>query len=191
MKHLEAQQAGHGRQSPVKIPSLPPKTSSQEILEAEVKELKGTLARLEKEYKKDKENLNSEVLQLELLIEAKIFREGELESQLEDVRRALAESKRSSFAASRSAAITTIANGDLPQLRNHESPRRGKSTVQPDRGSVSSIASYSNKQDGSGGELPSGRRSASQYSEEDYDDGLCEICKEDHAVEVSAGLPAN
>ena len=181
MEQLETQQAGKGSHTPVNLPVLPPKTSSQELLEAEVKELKGTLARLEKEYKKDKENLNSEVLQLELLVEAKIFREGELESQLEDVRRALAASKRSSVAA-----VTKLANGDLPPLKNHDSPRRGKSTVKPDRGSVSSIASHSSSNNKDEGEnVPSGRRSASQYSEEDYDDGLCEICKEDHAVEVS------
>lgn len=188
VEQLEAQQAGKSSHTPITMPVLPPKTSSQELLEAEVKELKATLATLEKEYKKDKENLNSEVLQLELLIEAKIFREGELESQLEDVRRALTESKRSSIAA----VTRNLANGDsLPPLKNHDSPRKGKSTVKPDRGSVSSIAShssgnYNEKEEGEN--VPPGRRSASQYSEEDYDDGLCEICKEDHAVEVSAGL---
>lgn len=155
------------------MPTLPPKTSSQELLEAEVRELKENLARMEKEYKKDKDNLNSEVLQLELLVEAKIFREGELESQLEDVRRALAEAKRASHALSK--------NG-LPEPIVRESPRRGKSTVKPERASVTSVSS---SKDGNDGSAASGRRSASQYSEEDYDDGLCEICKEDHAVEVS------
>lgn len=176
------------------MPSLPPKTSSHELLEAEVKELKTTLVRLEKEYKKDKENLNSEVLQLELLVEAKIFREGELESQLEDVRRALAEAKRmSSYSNTNTTTTNKLSNDDhLPQARNHDSPRRGKPTVKPDRGSVSSIASsIHNKEEHSNGDVPPGRRSASQYSEEDLDDGLCEICKEDHAVEVSLTNVAN
>lgn len=184
VEQLEAQQSGKGRSSPVTLPVLPPKTSSQELLEAEVKELKEALARLEKENKKDKENLNSEVLQLELLVEAKIFREGELESQLEDVRRALSEAKRASHPAS---TVATSNRGELPlqPTRAYDSPRRGKSTVKPVRGSVSSIASSHKEGDGDG--VPSGRRSASQYSEEDYDDGLCEICKENHAVEVGHG----
>lgn len=174
MLQLEKQQSGQGRQSPLTMPTLPPKTSSQELLEAEVRELKENLVRMEKEYKKDKDNLNSEVLQLELLVEAKIFREGELESQLEDVRRALAEAKRASHALSK--------NG-LPEPIVRESPRRGKSTLKPERASVTSISSSKNGSNDVS--VASGRRSASQYSEEDYDDGLCEICKEDHAVEVS------
>lgn len=180
VKQLEAHGSGQGHASPVSMPVLPPKTSSQELLEAEVKELKESLARMEKDFKKQKDNLDSEVLQLELLVEAKIFREGELESQLEDVRRALAEAKRASAMHHASGQ----SNG-LPEVRRHDSPRRGKATVKPVKSSVSSIVS---SRDGQGENGPSGRRSASQYSEEDYDDGLCEICKEDHAVEVGVSL---
>lgn len=193
MEQLEAHQAGRNpSNSTITMPLLPPKTSSQELLEAEVKDLKNSLAKLEKEYRKDKDNLNSEVNQLELLVEAKIFREGELESQIEDLKRALAHAKRTSSSTSDNEASHGISEkGDtLPQARinrnhDHDGPRKSKSTIKPNRGSVLSIISASIDNQEDAGEIPSGRRSASQYSEEDLDDGLCEICKEDHAVEVS------
>lgn len=167
-----AQKAMGDQRGPIVLPSLPEKTSSQELLESEVKELKEKMQHMQKEYEKDKRDLNSEVAQLELLVESKIFREGELESQLEDTQRALKEASK---------AIRTNGHA-LPQVNDqkggHGSPRTSKATVKPVRSSMSSTVSTKVSEE------PSGRRSASQYSEEDLDDGLCEICKENHAVEV-------
>lgn len=83
-------------QSPMNGASKSPagqRTLGQDTLEAEVAELKQKLKAVEKGHEREKSALNSEVAQLESLVEAKIFREDELEQQLADTRKALADLK--------------------------------------------------------------------------------------------------
>jgi DNA repair exonuclease SbcCD ATPase subunit len=69
------------------------RTLGQDTLEAELAETKKKLKDLERGHEREKTALNSEVAQLESLVEAKIFREDELEQQLADARKALADLK--------------------------------------------------------------------------------------------------
>lgn len=89
-------------QSPVRGGARSPagqRTLGQDTLEAEVAELKKRLRDVERGYEKEKQALNSEVAQLESLVEAKIFKEDELEQQLSDAKKALADLKSRSSAA--------------------------------------------------------------------------------------------
>ena len=69
------------------------RTLGQDTLEAELAETKKKLKDMERGHERERSALNSEVAQLESLVEAKIFREDELEQQLADARKALADLK--------------------------------------------------------------------------------------------------
>lgn len=119
-------------------------------------DLKTRLAALEHKHARDVRRLEEELNGMESLVEAKILREDELESQLNDAKRALAE-------------LQMVAHGT--SARNGRKGReRGETVRANDSVSVRSRHSKSSMH--------------SQDGLED-DDGKCEICHEQHETQVS------
>jgi hypothetical protein len=127
--------------------------------EASMTDLKTRLAALEHKHVRDVRRLEEELNGMESLVEAKILREDELESQLNDAKRALAE-------------LQMVAHGT--SARNGRKGReRGETVRANDSVSVNSRHSKSSMH--------------SQDGLED-DDGKCEICHEQHETQVSRDL---
>lgn len=130
--------------------------TSQASGQASGNDLEARLAALERKHLHDVRRLEDELNGMESLVEAKILREDELESQLNDAKRALAE-------------LQMVAHGT--SARNGRKAReRGETVRANDSVSVSSRHSKSSMY--------------SEDGLED-EDGKCEICHEQHETQVS------
>lgn len=134
-------------------------------------ELRKQLASLEKKHAKETRRLEDELEGMESLMEAKILREDELESQLNDAKRALAESNRTL------AELRKMTAGLAGSQRPHETDRERGETLKANSGreSRASTTSVSSSSD------HGSRNAQAAVNDEDR----CEICQEEHETQVS------
>lgn len=145
-------------------------TRSHEPLEEEIKDLKMRISKMEKQHSRDVNALNQEVSEMEALVEAKIFREADLEAQLADLKKALGAAKQG-----HSLPIASSSNGTE---RSEKSTIRPMSRTSSSRHVRSASSAYS--------QASSDATSSNRYSRDmlsESGEGRCEMCGDEHDMD--------